>query len=131
MIKNRAYKYLILTVLSLVTPFLVTMVIIMISGDRISGMKNFTIPSIILIHMIFALTLLESIILKKIIFGILAVILSTGITLIPIYFDIRLNIDMYGFWDLIVFFTLGTIGTWEFLYQIDKKINKKNLQQKL
>ena len=126
MIKNRAIKYLILTVVSLVTPFLVTMIIIMITGDRVSGMKNFAIPSIVLIHLIFALIQLEGIILKKIIYGIIAVIISTGITLIPIYFDIKLNIDMYGFWDLVVFFALGTIGTWEFLYQIDKKINKKN-----
>ncbi|MBT30259.1 MAG: hypothetical protein CMO01_11415 [Thalassobius sp.] len=129
MIQNRGIKYLMLIVGSLVIPFLVTMVIIMITGDRITGMKNFSIPSIILIHLIFSLTQLKGRILKKVIYGIFAAIISTGLIIIPMYFDIQLNIDMYGFWEVIIFFSLATIGTWECMYQIDKKINKNNLQQ--
>ncbi|WP_340202516.1 hypothetical protein [Ascidiimonas sp. W6] len=113
---------------AIVIPFLLTMIIIMVSGDRITGMKNFAIPSIVLIHLSFSLTQLRGTVLKKIIYGIIAAIISTAVTIIPIYFDVQLNIDNYGFWDLIVFFALGTIGTWECLYQIDKKINKNNLQ---
>ena len=113
---------------AIVIPFLMTMLIIIVTGDRITGMKNFAIPSIVLIHLLFSLTQLNGNILKKIVYGIIAAIISTGLTVIPIYYDIKLNIDMYGFWDLIVFFTLGTVGTWECLYQIDKKINKNNLQ---
>lgn len=113
---------------AIVIPFLVTMIIIIVTGDRIAGMKNFAIPSIVLIHLLFSLTQLNGKVLKKILYGIIASIISTGLTSLPIYFNIRLNIDMYGFWDLIVFFTLGTIVTWECLYQIDKKMNKNNLQ---
>ncbi|GAB5465692.1 MAG: hypothetical protein Kapaf2KO_11280 [Candidatus Kapaibacteriales bacterium] len=128
MIQNRAIKYLILVIGAIVIPFLMTMVIIIVTGDRIAGIKNFAIPSIVLIHLLFSLTQLNGKVIKKVVYGIIAAIISTGLTVIPIYYDIKLNIDIYGFLDLVIFFTLGTVGTWECLYQIDRKINKNNLQ---
>ncbi len=38
---------------------------------------------------------------------------------------------MYGYWDLITFFTLSTIGTWEIIYQIDKMRSKNDLQHQI
>jgi len=103
-------------------------VIIMITGDRIYGMKYFAIPSVLLIHFTFALTQLKLTILKRILLGAIAAVISSAITLIPLYLDFKLNIDIYGFWDIIVFHTIGTIGTWELLNQLVKLITKYRLR---
>jgi len=131
MIKNRIKKYLLLIIGSFVISFLVTIILIIITGDRISGLKYFAIPTILLINLSFAITQIELTILRKVIYGIIASIISICLILIPIYFDIKLNIDMYGFWDLIVFFSIGIIVTWECIYQIDKRINKNYTQQRV
>ena len=124
MIQNRFKKYLLLLIGSIVVPYMATIVIIMITGDRISGMKYFAIPTVLLIHFTFALTQLKLTILKRILLGAIAAVISSAITLIPLYLDFKLNIDMYGFWDIIVFHTIGTIGAWELLNQLVNLITK-------
>ncbi len=122
MIQNRLHKYIFLVVCCLITPLLLAMIIIIFTGDRIMGLQYFLIPSILLIHLLFSFTQLKAGIWKKVVFAFIASVLASGFCFVPLYFNIQLNLDMYGFWDLVVFFCLGSIGAWELLYQLNKKI---------
>jgi len=80
----------------------------------------------LIIHLTFALTLSEFNKGKKVVLGIIATILATGITSIPLVFGLELHLDMYGYWDLIIFYAIGTIGAWELLHQITRRIKGDN-----
>jgi drug/metabolite transporter (DMT)-like permease len=111
---------------SIVIPLITIFIIILITGDRMNGLQYFTIPSFLIVHLLFAYFYLKKKLLIKLILGILAATVAAVFILLPILFDFSFNLDIYGFWDGIIFFTLGTVGTWEAIYQIDKVINKNS-----
>jgi len=125
MMKKRVFKYLFLVIISLVISFLVAMSLIIITGDRISGLKYFAVPSVFIVHVIFSLTQVEARVFRKIIYSVFAIVISSVFTLTLLFLGVDLNMDQYGFWDLIIFFIIGSIGAWECLYQIDQRIVKK------
>lgn len=125
MIKKRALKYLFLTAISIAVPYFMTFLLILITGSRINGMSYFIFPSLILIHLIFSFTQVKSGLFKKVLFGVVAGIFSVAITWVMMSFDLSLGIDIYGYWDLIIFNAVGVIGGWELLCQIDRVVARK------
>jgi|GEM_PF-2392439 len=125
MIKKRALKYLFLIAISIAVPYFMAFLLILITGNRINGMSYFIFPSLILIHLIFSFTQVKSGLFKKVLFGVVAGIFSVTITWVMMSFDLSLGIDIYGYWDLIIFNAVGVIGGWELLYQIDRVVVRK------
>lgn len=125
MINNRVKKYTALAILSLLLPFVITGIIIMITGDRTDGMSNFLIPSILIIHLVFSLTQIKKKLIIKLLYTLISSLFTFGFLYMFIHYDINLNIDMYGFWDLVVFLIVSNICSWEILNQIDKRIRTK------
>jgi len=106
-------------------PYFMAFLLILITGNRINGMSYFIFPSLILIHLIFSFTQVKSGLFKKVLFGVVAGIFSVTITWVMMSFDLSLGIDIYGYWDLIIFNAVGVIGGWELLYQIDRVVVRK------
>jgi hypothetical protein len=111
---------------SIFVPVIGIFVIILITGDRMSGLQYFSIPSFLLVHLTFSVINLKKRLVIKIILGIFAAIFAAAFILLPIYFDFSFNLDIYGLWDGIFFFTIGTVGSWEIIYQVDRLLNKNN-----
>lgn len=126
--KNRFIKYLLLGVLTVATPYVATMILIVVTGDRIEGMKLGAIPGLIIPHLIFGLTFIK----KRLAITFLLTTLLTGtvygllkvITRLEI---IETNFDIYGFWNLSVTnFIIGLI-VWEVLFHLDKLMTKRQV----
>lgn len=128
MIKNRLIKYVFLLIGSFMIPYFISHLINMITEYRLNGLYYSILPSIILVHFIFAITQINKKLHLKALIAVAGIILTCFITYIPIYFDILLKIDKHGFYDAMVFFALGTISSWEILFQIDKRVNSLKLK---
>jgi hypothetical protein len=99
-----------------------------ITESRISGLYYFALPSIFLVHFIFSFTQVNKNWRLKIALALAAIVLSGIITFVPLYLDISFEIDRSNYWDVIIFFAIGTISAWEILFQIDKRIIISNLK---
>ena len=128
---NRFIKYLLLGVLTVVTPYATTMILIIATGDRIEGMKLGATPGIILPHLIFGLTFIKKHLIAKFLITILVTAAIYGLLIVTIRLEIiKTNFDIYGFWDLAVTnFTAGLI-VWEIVYRLDKLITKRRVTTK-
>lgn len=122
---NRFLKYLLLGLLTIVTPYVTTMILIIVTGDRIEGMKLGAIPGLILPHLIFGLTFINRQLKTKLLLTILVTATIYGLLIVTTRLElIRTNFDMYGFWDLVVTnFIVGLIA-WETYYHADKLITQ-------
>ena len=65
-ISIRLFYYALLAGLSVVTPYIVTVLCIIATGDRIEGMKIGAIPGLVTVHIIFRLIFIRNKILQKI-----------------------------------------------------------------
>lgn len=128
MIQNRLLKYIFLLFGSFMIPFFVTFLMVTITESRISGLYYFALPSIFLVHFIFSFTQVNKNWRLKIALALAAIVLSGIITFVPLYLDISFEIDRSNYWDVIIFFAIGTISAWEILFQIDKRIIISNLK---
>ena len=131
MINNRLKQYTILGLLSILSPHIITFLIIIITGDRTEGMSYFLIPSILIIHLVFSLTQIKKKLIIKLLYTLISSLFTFGFLYVTIYYDINLNIDMYGFWDLVVFLLISNIISWEILNQVDKGIRTKKNEKKI
>ena len=111
--------------LIIVTPYVTTMIIIIITGDRIEGMKLGAIPGLILPHLIFGLTFIMRHLTTKFLITALVTATIYGLLIVTIRLElIKTNFDIYGFWDLAVTnFTVGLV-TWEVFYHVYKLVTK-------
>jgi hypothetical protein len=123
---NRFIKYLLLGVLTIVTPYMTTMILIIVTGDRIEGMKLGAIPGLILPHLIFGLTFIKKQLTIKFLLTTLVTATIYGLLIVTIRLKIiKTNFDIYGFWDLAVTnFIVGLI-VWETLYHVNRVITTK------
>ena len=129
---NRVIKYLLLGLLTVVTPYVTTMILIIVTGDRIEGMKLGAVPGLILPHLIFGLTFIKRHLTIKLLLTTLVTATIYGLLMVTIRLGIiKTNFDIYGFWDLAV--TNITIGlfVWEIFYHLDKLIIKRQVTTKL
>ena len=121
----RIFKYLLLGVLTVVTPYVTTMILIIVTGDRIVGMKLGAIPGLILPHIIFGLIFVKRPLTTKLLLTILVTFIIYGLLMVTIRLEvIKTNFDIYGFWDLAVTNFLVGLVAWETYYQTDKLIAK-------
>jgi hypothetical protein len=119
---HRFIKYFLLAVLSIVTPYLGTMILIIATGDRIEGMKLGVMPGLILPHLIFGLLFIKKQLMAKFLLATLMTVIIFGLVIATSELDvIKTYFDIYGFWDLVVTnFVIGLIA-WETFYQVDKR----------
>ena len=128
---NRFIKYSLLGVLTVVTPYVTTMILIIVTGDRIEGMKLGAIPGLVLPHLIFGLTFVKRHLTIKVLLMTLVTATVYGLLIVTIRLEIiKTNFDIYGFWDLTVTnFIVGLI-VWEIFYNLDKLITKRQVTTK-
>ena len=125
---NRFIKYLLLGILTIVTPYVTTMILIIVTGDRIEGMQLAAIPGLILPHLIFGLTFIKRQLTTKFLITILVTATIYGLLIVTIRLElIKTNFDIYGFWDLAVTnFAVGLVA-WQTFYQVDKLVTKRRM----
>ena len=112
--KNRFIKYLLLGVLTIVTPYVATMILIMVTGDRIEGMKLGAVPGLILPHLIFGLIFIKRQLTTKLLLTTLVTAIIYGLLMVTIRLDIiKTNFDIYSFWDLALTNFLVGLVAWE------------------
>lgn len=114
--------------LTIVTPYVTTMILIIVTGDRIEGMKLGAVPGLILPHLIFGLIFIKRKLTTKLLLTTLVTAIIYGLLIGTIRLElIRTNFDIYGFWDLAVTnFSVGLIA-WETFYHVDKLITKRRV----
>jgi hypothetical protein len=124
-------KYILLGVLTIVTPYVTTMILIIVTGDRIEGMKLGAVPGLIVPHLIFGLIFIKRQLTTKLLLTILVTAIIYGLLMVTMRLEIiRTNFDIYGFWDLaLTNFLVGLIA-WEAYHQTDKLITKGRVTTK-
>jgi hypothetical protein len=128
---NRFIKYLLLGVLTVVTPYVTTMILIIVTGDRIEGMRLGAIPGLILPHLIFGLTFIKKHLTTKFLLTTLVTATIYGLLIMTIRLEIiKTNFDIYGFWDLAVTNFVAGLIVWEMFYHLDKLITKRPVTTK-
>ena len=128
---NRFIKYLLLGILTIVTPYVTTMVLIIVTGDRIEGMKLGAIPGLIFPHLIFGLVFIKRKLTTKLLLTALVTATIYGLLMVTIRLEIiKTNFDIYGFWDLAVTNFLVGLIVWEAYYHTDKLITKDRVTTK-
>jgi hypothetical protein len=122
----RIFKYLLLGILTIVTPYAMTMMLIVITGDRYEGMKLAVAPALISAQLIFGLIFIKSPWSTKT--SIIAVATATAYGLVLLITKselIKTNVDSYGFWDLAVTNFIAGLITWEIFYHVVPVIKDK------
>ena len=128
---KRLLKYLLLGVLTIVTPYVTTMLFIIVTGDRIEGMKLGAIPGLIIPHLIFGLTFIERQLTTKLLLTTLVTATIYGLLIVIIGIElIETNFDLYGFWDLAITNFIAGLIAWETYYHVDKLISKRRVTVK-
>src|SRR5262245_46557900 len=123
---KRLLKYLLLGVLTTVTPYILTMLFILVTGDRIEGMKMAAIPGLVLPHLVFGYNFIERPLIAKLLLSCLVTAAVCGLLFVIIQSElIKTDIDMYGFWDLAISNFIAGLIAWEIFYHIDKSIPGK------
>jgi hypothetical protein len=122
---NRFIKYLLLGILTIVTPYVTTMILIIVTGDRIEGMKLGAIPGMILPHLIFGLIFIKGKLTTKLLLTTLVTATICALLVVTTQLEVvKTNFDIYGFWDLAVTNFLVGLIAWETCYHVEKLINK-------
>jgi hypothetical protein len=128
---NGFIKYLLLGVLTIVTPYVTTMILIIVTGDRIEGMELGVIPGVILPHLIFGLTFIKRHLATKFLLTTLVTSTIYGLFIVTIGLEIiKTNFDIYGFWDQAVTNFITGLIVWEMFYHLDKLITKSHVATK-
>lgn len=119
----RVLHYLLLGIFCLVTPYLVTILLIIFTGDREAGMTLAVIPSVLVTHYLFAKIFLKvKPIIKYTVPLLTASICVLSLKLIlPIHL-IKTGIDVYGYWDLNLTHFAVAVIVWELTYQTLVKV---------
>jgi len=123
---NRLLKYILLSVLAMVLPYLTTIILIIMTGDRHEGMELGAIPGLALPHLIFGMAFVRRTLTIRIPITIIMTAIIYGLFVTAINLDlVKTNFDIYGYWDLaITNLMVGLIG-WELYYRTEKFIFTK------
>ncbi|KOY84811.1 hypothetical protein AD998_00390 [bacterium 336/3] len=100
-------------------PFILTMLLVIVTEHRELGMSVAVIPSVMLVHFIFSGIFLQTTRLVKFITS----ILTTLFAIIGLKYLLPLGIihhlfDIYGFWDIVIIHLVIAIIIWEIAYQL-------------
>jgi hypothetical protein len=133
---NRLFKYLLLSALIILIPCATTIILILVTGYRIEGMKLGAISGLILPHLIFGFIFIQRQLTAKILITILVTAAIYGL----LYRSIKqvfgfladtagnkfmyTNFDKYGFWDLVLRNLIFGLVAWEAFYHTDKLMKR-------
>jgi hypothetical protein len=118
---RRLFYYLILAVLCKAVPYIVTIILIIATGDRIEGMKLGVIPGLILPQMLFGFLFINIGLVYRILLTCASTILIYWLVVLSLsYEQISTNFDNYGYWDLAITNVFVGIIIWEMNYHIIK-----------
>ena len=113
------------------TPYVTMMILVIVTGDRIEGMKLGAIPGLIFPHLIFGLIFIKRQLTIKLLPTTLVTATVYGLLMVTIRLEvIKTNFDIYGFWDLAVTNFLVGLIVWETYYQVDKLLTKGRVTTK-
>ena len=122
-ITNRLFYYVLLAGLSIVTPYIMTMIFIIATGDRYDGMKLGVIPGLATVHLVFGLIFIKKKLLQKIFLTIVITAIAFGLVWLGLTNNIiKTGWDLYQFWDIAVTNFLAGLIVWETYFQIDHKL---------
>jgi len=127
-ISNRLLYYILLGGLSITTPYILTMIFIIATGDRYDGMRLGVIPGIVTVHIAFGLIFIK----KKLVQKIFLTVVVTTIAFILVWLGMANKIittgwDLYQFWDLAITNFLAGLILWETFFQVNHRLtNPKN-----
>jgi Zn-dependent protease with chaperone function len=122
-VTNRLFYYALLAGLSIVTPYILTMIFIIVTGDRYDGMKLSVIPGLATVHLVFGLLFIKKKLLQKILLTIVITAIAFGLVWLGLTNNIiKTNWDIYQFWDIAVTNFLAGLIIWETYFQIDSKL---------
>lgn len=118
-LQQRLLFYFILAIFCCIMPFIVTILLVIITEDRESGMSSALMLSVMLVHFIFSGIFLQTTRLVKFITS----ILTTLFAIIGLKYLLPLEIihhlfDIYGFWDIVIIHLVIAIIIWEIAYQL-------------
>ena len=134
---NRLFRYLLLSVLIILIPCATTIISILVTGDRIEGMKLGAITGLIPPHLIFGFMFIQRQLTAKILIMILVTAAIYGLLFMSIkqVFGfladtagkefMYTNFDNYGFWDLVLRNLIFGLVAWEAFYHTDKLMTKR------
>lgn len=118
-------------------PGATTIILILVAGDRIEGMKLGAILGLILPHLLFGIMFIQRQLTAKILITILVTAAIYGL----LYMSVNqvfgfledtpgnefmyTNFDSYGFWDLVLTNLIFGLVAWETFYHTDKLMTKR------
>jgi hypothetical protein len=129
--RKRILFYLALLPISLGASYFSAMLIILISGDRYTGLSFSVILALPITHYIFGRFFLKTRLIIKILVPLIITLASFGVLLLiwSLHLEGTHIFDMYGYVDLIILMFVIFVVLWEITYQIlIRCLNKKSPQ---
>ncbi len=124
--QTRIQKYALHLGLSLIAPLLLTMVLIIISGDREFGMVYGIISGLMFLNLFYAFYFLKSKFWINLVSGLLVTTLSCGVVYIILTNKIKPDFDFYGIYTALFSYGISSIVAWEICYQVLKLKNSND-----
>ena len=118
--QTRIKKYILHLSLSLITPLLLTMLLIIISGNREFGMVYGIFSGLILLNLFYAFYFLKSKLWINLVCGLFVTALSCAIVYIAYTNKIKPDFDFYGIFTALFSYGISSIVAWEIFYQVLK-----------
>ena len=111
--------------MTVVVPYVTTMILIIFTGDRITGMKLGVMPGLILPQILFGLWFIKKPLLIKALLTLTTTAIIYMMTIWIVNAElIKTNFDIYGAWDLSLTNFISGLVCWEAFYLIDTSITK-------
>lgn len=124
-LQKRIGLYLLLTLLVVASPFVIMMVMIMITGSRESGMGYGVLPGLLFPQLVFGLIFIRKPFVPRVMWIVAGILLTYGL----FWSGIKLGMitsgwDIYGYWDLVLTSLIASIVAWELVYQMSSRLMK-------
>ena len=124
--QTRIQKYVLHLVLSIIAPLLLTIILIIISGNREFGMIYGILSGLILLNLFYAFFFLKSKLWINFVSGLFVTTLSCGVVYIVLINKIKPNFDFYGIYTALLSYGISSIIAWEICYQVLKLKNSND-----
>lgn len=122
-LQKRIGFYLLLAILVVASPFVIMMVMIMITGSRESGMGYGVLPGLLLPQLVFGLIFIRKPFVPRVMWIVAGILLTYGL----FWSGMKLGMitsgwDLYGYWDLVLTSLIASIVAWELVYQVSSRL---------
>ena len=121
---NRIFRIIAVIGLSVLTPIIMTIILIIATENRIEGMKLAVHPGVFLVHIFLGYFFVRKKIIEKLL---VTIALSTLIYWTVLYMAtndiiVKTGLDYYGFWDLALLNLMVGLVVWETYLHLDNRI---------